>query len=133
MFEKKTTTSRLTCATDREIFRIRDELINNEPDSPGTFYDILGISPHASQDDITKVYRQKTKTLHPDKVKQQLKAKKKKNPNAKPPTKAELAAAVKRSGERQARYVILYLWNFVLDFKPGGLGTSHTLRSQKPK
>uniref|UniRef100_A0A8H7TPI7 J domain-containing protein n=1 Tax=Bionectria ochroleuca TaxID=29856 RepID=A0A8H7TPI7_BIOOC len=72
---------------DREIFRIRDELINNEPDSPGTFYDILGISPHASQDDITKAYRQKTKTLHPD--------------------KAELAAAVKRAGERQARLSLI--------------------------
>ncbi|VUC27159.1 unnamed protein product [Clonostachys rosea] len=92
---------------DREIFRIRDELINHEPDSPGTFYDILGISPHASQDDITKAYRQKTKTLHPDKVKQQLKAKKKKNPNAKPPTKAELAAAVKRASERQARLSLI--------------------------
>merc|ERR1712000_466706 len=44
---------------DREIFRIRDEIAAHETDSSATFYDILGIKPAASIDDITKAYRTK--------------------------------------------------------------------------
>ncbi|KAJ6446263.1 DnaJ domain-containing protein [Purpureocillium lavendulum] len=102
---------------DREIFRIRDEIAAHETNPAATFYDILGILPSASQDDINKAYRKKTRSLHPDKVKQQLKAdrakagsKKAKSgavPVAKPPTSAEIRTAVKQASERQARLSLI--------------------------
>ncbi|KAL2137008.1 hypothetical protein VTI74DRAFT_10484 [Chaetomium olivicolor] len=108
---------------DREIFRVRDELIAHEgPDV--TFYDFLGVSKSASYDDINKAYKKKSRQLHPDKVRQQLtaerlkaqkeKAKQQKKSGGKPgvhvtkpPTAAELKAAVKRASERQARLSIV--------------------------
>lgn len=115
-----------TC-TDREIFRVRDELIAHEgPDV--TFYDFLGVSRSASLDDINKAYKKKSRQLHPDKVRQQLtaerlkaqkdRAKQQKGKGkgkggqpgahvARPPTAAEIRAAVKRAEERQARLSIV--------------------------
>ncbi|KAJ4297427.1 hypothetical protein N0V88_004350 [Collariella sp. IMI 366227] len=107
----------------REIFRVRDELIAHEgPDV--TFYDFIGVSKSASHDDINKAYKKKSRLLHPDKVRQQLtaervkaqkeKAKQQKNAGGKPgvqvtkpPTAAEVKAAVKRASERQARLSIV--------------------------
>lgn len=95
---------------------MRDELAAHEgPDV--SFYDLLGITSSASQDDINRAYRKRTKALHPDKVKQTLAAeraaKAKANAKnkgtgkpavvAKPPTHAEIKAAVKAAGEKQAR------------------------------
>ena len=92
---------------DREIFRIRDEIAAHETDPAATFYDILGIVPSASQDDINKAYRQKARTLHPDKVKQKLKSDrakgKDKDKPSKPPSQSEVNAAVKDAEERQTR------------------------------
>ncbi|KAI1759230.1 hypothetical protein GGR53DRAFT_166278 [Hypoxylon sp. FL1150] len=111
---------------DREIFRLRDEIAQHEgPDV--TFYDFLGIAPSASQDEINKAYKKKTRSLHPDKVKQQLTAERtkeaKKNKGAKdkgkgkgkkpgvtvtkPPTQSEIKAAIKAAGDRQARLSII--------------------------
>lgn len=107
-------TSSLLCYPDREIFRLRDELATYEgPDV--TFYDFLGVKPSASQDDISKAYRKKSRSLHPDKVKQQLtaeraKAKKNKKPGvtvAKAPTQAEVNAAIKAASDRQSRLSIV--------------------------
>ncbi|KAI1491841.1 hypothetical protein F5X96DRAFT_445352 [Biscogniauxia mediterranea] len=99
---------------DREIFRVRDEIAVHEgPDV--TFYDFLGVTSSATQDEINKAYKKKSKALHPDKVKQQLTAERtklnkakgdKKKPGvtvAKPPTQAEIKAAIKRASERQTR------------------------------
>lgn len=79
-----------------------------------TFYDFLGVKPAASIDDISKAYRQKSRQLHPDKVKQQLTAEraraakaKDKNKKKKPPTQAEIKAAIKKASDRQARLSIV--------------------------
>ena len=79
------------------------------------------MSKSASQDDISKAYKKKSRQLHPDKVKSQLTAERvrlqkekakeeKKNKGGKstivvtkPPTASELKAAIKRAGERQTR------------------------------
>lgn len=116
-------TSPPSSSADREIFRVRDELIAHEgPDV--TFYEFLGVSRSASHDDISSAYKKRSRQLHPDKVRQQLtaerakaqkdKAKQQKKGGAKPgvhvskpPTAAELKAAVKRASERQARLSIV--------------------------
>ncbi|KAK1769850.1 hypothetical protein QBC33DRAFT_301064 [Phialemonium atrogriseum] len=108
---------------DSEIFRLRDEVATHEgPDV--TFYDFLGVPPSASQDDISKAYRKKSRSLHPDKVRQQLAAertraskakareKAKKDPKkgsnvVKQPSSSELKAAIKVASDRQARLSIV--------------------------
>ncbi|KAF4594774.1 DnaJ domain-containing protein [Ophiocordyceps camponoti-floridani] len=90
---------------DREIFRIRDEITAHEPDPKATFYDILGVSRGASQEDINRAYRKKSRSLHPDKVTQQLKT-----DRARTRAKAsasEIKVAVKRASERQARLSLI--------------------------
>lgn len=96
---------------DREIFRIRDEISKYETDTAATFYDILGVPPSASLDDITKAYRKQTRNLHPDKVRQSMRSKaekdKKSGAKVKPPTNAEIRTAVKKAGEAQARLSLI--------------------------
>ncbi|KAI0114092.1 hypothetical protein GGR51DRAFT_556589 [Nemania sp. FL0031] len=97
---------------DREIFRVRDELATHEgPDV--TFYGFLGIAPSATQDEINKAYKRKSRALHPDKVRQQMMADRTKQNKAKgikvtkQPSQSQLKAAVKKASERQARLSIV--------------------------
>lgn len=103
---------------DQEIFRLRDEVELSE--GPGvTFYDFLGITPSANQDEINKAYRKKSRLLHPDKAKQQFIADKstgkdKKKSSKKPgvhvskgPSQAEIKAADKAASDRFARLGIV--------------------------
>ncbi|KAM3074401.1 hypothetical protein ACMFMG_002792 [Clarireedia jacksonii] len=102
---------------DQEIFRLRDEVAASEGPEV-TFYDFLDITPAANQEDINKAYRKKSRTLHPDKVKQQFIAEKstgktgkaKSGKNKKPgvhvskgPSQAEIKAHVKAASDRFAR------------------------------
>ncbi|RFU31356.1 hypothetical protein B7463_g4972, partial [Scytalidium lignicola] len=104
---------------DQEIFRLQAEVEASEgPDV--TFYDFLGITHSASQDDINKAYRKKSRQIHPDKVKQQFiadkakaKAKSKSKGSkagvhvSKPPSQAEIKAATKEASDRFARLGIV--------------------------
>ncbi|KAI8946286.1 hypothetical protein F4801DRAFT_583524 [Xylaria longipes] len=97
---------------DREIFRVRDELSTHEgPDV--TFYDFLGVVPAASQDEINKAYKRKSRALHPDKVRQQLMADRAKQNKVKgvkvtkSPSQSQIKVAVKKASERQARLSIV--------------------------
>ncbi|KAG6029157.1 hypothetical protein E4U19_007483 [Claviceps sp. Clav32 group G5] len=98
---------------DREIFRIRDEISAHESDPAASFYDILGVTPAASFEDIQKAYRKKTVALHPDKVKQNLRAERLKQAGGKgkgpvkQPTSAEVKAAVKKASDRQTRLMLI--------------------------
>ena len=98
---------------------MRDEIATHEG-SDVTFYDFLGVPASAGLDEINKAYRKKSRSLHPDKVKQQLAAErarasksnksKKGKPGvhvSKPPSASEVKAAVKRASERQARLSIV--------------------------
>ncbi|CRG87941.1 hypothetical protein PISL3812_04963 [Talaromyces islandicus] len=100
---------------DHEIFQLRDEIMVNEGPNV-TFYDFLAVKPTASQDDINKAYRKKSKELHPDKVKRAFiannsrqprdKTKKNKKPGvhvSKGPSDRQVANAVKEANERSAR------------------------------
>jgi len=101
--------------TDYEIFRLRDEVVLSEgPDV--SFYDFLGVKPSASQIELNKALKKKSRTLHPDKIKQQFiaarstakpKAKgEKKAPGAhvsKGPSEKEVKNAYKEATERYAR------------------------------
>ncbi|PHH83619.1 hypothetical protein CDD82_6065 [Ophiocordyceps australis] len=102
----------------REIFRIRDEIAAHEQHPLATFYDYLDLPPTASLDDINRAYRQKSRLLHPDKVKRQLKtdreaqqkqaaAPKGANAKIKKPSAAEERAAIKEASERQARLSLI--------------------------
>ncbi|KIN03967.1 hypothetical protein OIDMADRAFT_178040 [Oidiodendron maius Zn] len=104
---------------DQEIFRLRAEVEASEGEGV-TFYDFVGVSRSASQDEINKAYRKKSKLLHPDKVKQQFIADKStskpksKGDSKKPgvnvskgPSKSEIRAAAKAASDRFARLGIV--------------------------
>ena len=106
---------------DHEIFRLHDEIAAAEgPET--TFYDFLDVKPSASQDEISKAYRKKSRLIHPDKAKQSFiasraqptsKAKagqKKKKPGvhvSKHPSESEIQAHVKKASERFARLGVI--------------------------
>ncbi|KAH7329325.1 hypothetical protein B0I35DRAFT_404564 [Stachybotrys elegans] len=96
---------------DREIFRIRDEISAHEENPESNFYEILGISRSASQEDINKAYRKRTRELHPDKVTQQLRTERtkaqKEGKNVKALTRSEVNAAVKEASDKQARLSLI--------------------------
>ncbi|TQS34206.1 hypothetical protein Golomagni_05419 [Golovinomyces magnicellulatus] len=98
---------------DREIFRIRDEIAAHETDVSATFYDILGIKARASLDDINKAYKLKARSLHPDKVRQTLRAKAAKKDGKgdsgvkKAPSSSQIKKAIKEASERQARLSLI--------------------------
>ncbi|KAL1965621.1 hypothetical protein VTN77DRAFT_5298 [Rasamsonia byssochlamydoides] len=103
---------------DYEIFRLRDEIAATEGANV-TFYDFLGVPPSASQDDINKAYRKKSKQLHPDKVKRAFIANSARAPRdktkgkkpgvhvSKGPSQRQIAAVVKEANERSARLNIV--------------------------
>ncbi|KNG49070.1 endoplasmic reticulum domain protein erj5 [Stemphylium lycopersici] len=86
---------------DHEIFRIRDEVVKAEGQNV-TFYDLLGVKPNASQDQLTKAYRKKSKDLHPDKARHSFvanyakKNKKKGSSVGKQPSNKEIEAHVQK-------------------------------------
>ncbi|CCU76780.1 unnamed protein product [Blumeria hordei] len=88
---------------DQEVFRLRDEVEASEG-AGVTFYDFLGAKPLANQDEINKAYRQRSRVLHPDKVKQQFITSQSSN---KKPTKAEIKAAAQAASDRFARLGIV--------------------------
>lgn len=103
---------------DHEIFRLRDEVLEAEgPDV--TFYDILGVSPSATQAELKSALRKKSLRLHPDKAIPSLIAKlsvpkstskpgekKKRKPGVqvqKGPSQKQRAQIAKEANERYAR------------------------------
>ena len=105
----------LTERADYEIFRLRDEVASNEgPDV--TFYEFLGVQSSASQTELSKALKKKSRTLHPDKVKQQFIASrsipkgKKKGDKSPPgvrvsrgPSEKEVSKTYKQAHERYVR------------------------------
>jgi len=103
---------------DYEIFRLKDEIEAHEGQDV-TFYDFVGIKPGASQDEINKAYRKKSRVIHPDKAKQSFiasRAKPTSKPKAgkkpgvhvsKPPSEREIQKAVKEASDRFARLGVI--------------------------
>ncbi|KAJ5860577.1 uncharacterized protein N7529_007887 [Penicillium soppii] len=97
---------------DYEIFGLQNDVATNEGANV-TFYDFLEIRPNANQDQITKAYRKKSRTIHPDKVKRAFianyakdksKAKSHNGVNVnKGPTQREIDAATKDAHARSTR------------------------------
>jgi hypothetical protein len=105
--------------TDYEIFRLRDEVALSEGPEV-TFYDFLDVKPSATQVDINKALKKKSRTLHPDKIKQQFiaarstgKPKKKGETKfsgvhvSKGPSENEVKHAYKEANERYARLAVV--------------------------
>ncbi|KAI6250532.1 hypothetical protein HI914_01885 [Erysiphe necator] len=88
---------------DQEIFRLRHEIEASEGVGV-TFYDFLGTKSSASQDDISKAYRKRSRILHPDKVKQQFISE---QSSKRKPTQAEIRATAKAANDRFARLGII--------------------------
>ncbi|EAT88736.2 hypothetical protein SNOG_03531 [Parastagonospora nodorum SN15] len=97
---------------DHEIFRVRDEVAKAEGNNV-TFYDLLGVKPSASQDELNKAYRKKSARLHPDKARQNFinewqKAQKKAGKTgAKGPSKKEIDAHVKKVTQSYQRLSVI--------------------------
>lgn len=105
---------------DHEIFRLRDEVAIHEG-SNITFYDLVGVKPSATQDDIVKAYRKKSRQIHPDKARQSFiasyalktpkpKTSQKKKPGVhvrKQPTKKEIDTFTKQATERYQRLTVV--------------------------
>ena len=68
---------------DHEIFRLRDEVEVSEGKDV-SFYDFIGVTPSANWEEINKAFRKKSRTIHPDKARQQYVASK----STRPPKKA---------------------------------------------
>lgn len=99
---------------------MRDEVEASEG-ADVTFYDFVGISPSANQEEINKAYRKKSKSIHPDKVKQRFVAERStgKKAKAKPgeqkpsahvskaPSQSEIKTATKAASDRFARLGIV--------------------------
>ncbi|KAL1595822.1 hypothetical protein SLS60_009512 [Paraconiothyrium brasiliense] len=87
---------------DHEIFRLRDEVALHHGENV-TFYDLLGVKPSASQDQLTKAYRKRSREAHPDKARKNFEAKrvldnkKKGKKVTKPASKKEVDAYMKEA------------------------------------
>lgn len=64
---------------DHEIFRLRDEVEASEGQDV-SFYDFVGVSPSATWEEINKAFRKKSRSIHPDKARQQFVAAKSTRP-----------------------------------------------------
>ncbi|CBX98495.1 hypothetical protein IAQ61_007873 [Plenodomus lingam] len=101
---------------DHEIFRLRDEVAKAEG-SNVTFYDLLGVKPGASQEQLNKAYRKKSRELHPDKARQAFIANYAKNSGkkgntpgvkvSKGPSKREIDAHMKKVTTRYQRLSVI--------------------------
>ncbi|TKA56772.1 hypothetical protein B0A49_09630 [Cryomyces minteri] len=101
---------------DHEIFRLRDEVAIHEG-TDTTFYSFLGIAPSATQEEINKAYRKKSRQIHPDKARQSFIASynippKGKQPKVvtrkdRKPSQRELSAFQREASERFARLGII--------------------------
>jgi len=100
---------------DHEIFRLRDEVEASEGRGV-TFYEFIGVQPSATWDDINKAFRKKSRSIHPDKVRQNYVASKSTRPPKQPgekrkpgvhvskgPSKRELDNFMKQANERYSR------------------------------
>ncbi|KAK9851434.1 Heat shock protein DnaJ [Penicillium brevicompactum] len=97
---------------DYEIFGLQNDVATYEGANV-TFYDFLEIRPNANQEQITKAYRKKSRTIHPDKVKRAFianyskdKSKAKSNQGVnvnKGPSQREIDAATKNAHARSTR------------------------------
>lgn len=121
-------------AADHEIFRLRDEVVaHNGPNV--TFYDLLGVKSSASQEELTKALRKKSREAHPDKArrsfeaKRVLKNKKKGKKVTKPATQKEIDVFMK---EATAAYQRLSVVADVLK-GPSRERYDHFLRNGFPK
>ena len=97
--------------SDHEIFRLRDEVAALEGPTT-TFYEFVGVTDSASQVEITKAIRKKSRQIHPDKVRQSIIASRaaQKQPGKapgvhvnKPPSEREIQKAIKHATERYAK------------------------------
>jgi curved DNA-binding protein CbpA len=99
-------------AADHEIFRLRDEVALHSGENV-TFYDLLGVKPSASQDELIKAYRKKSRDLHPDKARKNFEAKrvlenkKKGKKVTKPASKKEVEAYVKEATSAYQRLSVV--------------------------
>ncbi|KAJ9652433.1 hypothetical protein H2198_008303 [Neophaeococcomyces mojaviensis] len=100
---------------DHEIFRLRDEVEASEGQGV-TFYDFIGVQSSATWDDINKAFRKKSRSIHPDKARQNFvtskstrppkKAGEKRKPGvhvSKGPSQRELDKFMKQANERYSR------------------------------
>ena len=107
--------SRAWTKEDHEIFRLRDEVDASEGPEV-SFYDFLGVASSASVEDISKAFKKKSRTLHPDKVRHNFVASKstpkpkksgeKRKPGvhvSKGPSQKQIDKAVKEADERYRR------------------------------
>ncbi|QDS67569.1 hypothetical protein FKW77_003418 [Venturia effusa] len=91
---------------DYEIFQLNDAVQQDQGQNV-TFYSWIGVKPSATVDQINKVYRKRSRDLHPDKARSSFVEQYAKSHDGKKPSNRQVNAFSKEASDRFARFGVV--------------------------
>ncbi|TID27559.1 putative J domain-containing protein [Venturia nashicola] len=91
---------------DYEIFQLNDA-VQQDQGLNVTFYSWIGVKPSATVDQINKVYRKRSRDLHPDKARSSFIDQYAKSHDGKKPSNRQVNAYAKEASDRFARFGVV--------------------------